>query len=181
MNALQTILVGIACGAGLGVTMKVADLLNEHGLKWFKGSSTLFGVLWGGFGALLVLLDAEVATIAVAMTVAFIPRGRLDYFNHQLAGAIIIVTFILTRSAEPVLFIIFLAAFLLFGGLKDFVDDVLRRQGILKRLTEWMLYYPVPTFIFGLVTHHWLPFWIFLIYTLAYNSTKAVAKRRGYQ
>ena len=28
-----------------GVTMKIADLLNEHGFKWFKGSAIIFGLL----------------------------------------------------------------------------------------------------------------------------------------
>ena len=34
-----------------GITMKIADLLDEHGLKWFKGSAIIFGILWGLFGS----------------------------------------------------------------------------------------------------------------------------------
>ena len=29
-----------------GITMKIADLLDEHGLKSFKGADILFGFLW---------------------------------------------------------------------------------------------------------------------------------------
>ncbi len=47
-----------------GVTMKVADLLNEHGLKLFRGSAILFGILWGFFGALLVaVIGGLIATM----------------------------------------------------------------------------------------------------------------------
>lgn len=28
-----------------GLTMKVADLSDEHGLKWFEGSAIIFGFL----------------------------------------------------------------------------------------------------------------------------------------
>ncbi len=64
------------------ITMKVADLFDEHGLKWFKGSTILFGFLWGGFGALLVLSNNTIANIMLAMSLAFLVRNRLDYLNH---------------------------------------------------------------------------------------------------
>ena len=35
---------------GYGITVKVADLLNEHGLKWFRGSPLLLVTLAGRSG-----------------------------------------------------------------------------------------------------------------------------------
>ena len=81
--------------AGLyGVTMKTADLLNEHKLKWFKGSNILFGFLEGFFAVLLIIGNIQVANLVLAQVIAFIVRGRVDYRNHMLAAAIIIVSFL---------------------------------------------------------------------------------------
>ena len=164
-----------------GVTMKVADLLNEHGLKWFKGSQIFFGVLWGIFGAVLVFSSPVVANIILAMNLAFIVRGRLDYFNHQLGASIIILAFLFYSPFELLLFAIFYAIFVLFGSIKDYIDDVLKKNGLFATINEAMLYYPIPTFIYCMLYGNWIVFWIFLFYTTAYNITKLVGKKYGYR
>ena len=164
-----------------GITMKIADLLNEHGLKWFKGSAILFGFLWGGFGVLLVLSNNTIANIMLAMNLAFIIRNRLDYINHQIAASIIIISFLFSSVFNPILFISFYAIFLVFGSSKDYVDDILKKKkGILVFLNEAMLYYPVPTFIYCLLYGNWIVFWAFLVYTIAYDTTKSIYKKKGY-
>ena len=164
-----------------GITMKIADLLNEHGLKWFKGSATIFGFLWGILGVLLVFSNNTIAIIMLAMNLAFIIRNRLDYINHQIAASIIIISFLFSSTFEPTLFIIFYLVFLIFGSLKDYVDDVLnKKSGILVSLNEAMLYYPIPTFIYCLFYGNWIVFWAFLTYTLAYDITKQIYKNKGY-
>ena len=90
-----------------GITMKIADLFNEHGLKWFKGSKILFGLLWGAFGALLILSNNTIANIMLAMNLAFIIRNRLDYINHQIAASIIIISFLFSSIFNPTLFLVF--------------------------------------------------------------------------
>ena len=67
------------------VTMKIADLLDEHGLSFFKGADILFGVLWGIFGALLCLSHTIIANVILAMMMGFVIRKRLDYINHIIA------------------------------------------------------------------------------------------------
>ena len=169
---------GILCA----ITMKIADLFNEHRLKeWFKGSAILFGILWGLFGVLLVLSNVYVANILLAMVIAFIIRNRLDYINHQIAATIIIISFLFFAIFNPWLFLIFFFIFLIFGSLKDYVDDVLKKKkGILVFLNEAMLYYPIPTLIYCILYGNWIVFWTFLLFTLSYDLTKHIAKNKGY-
>ena len=95
------------CAVLYGITMKLADLLNEHNLKWFKGSALIFGILWGAFGALLIFSNNAIANIILAMNIAFIVRNRLDYLNHQAAATIIIISFLFFAKFEPIIFLAF--------------------------------------------------------------------------
>lgn len=161
--------------------MKIADLLNEHKLKWFKGSSVIFGILWGIFGSLFLLTNNIIGNLVLAMNIAFIIRNRLDYINHQIAASIIIITFLFTTKFEPFLFLTFYIIFLVFGFLKDYIDDTLKKKsGLLVKLNESMLYYPIPTFIYCIYFGNWIVFFSFLIFTISYDLTKFIAKKKGY-
>lgn len=164
-----------------GITMKIADLLNEHGLKMFKGSAIIFGILWGVFGALLILSNNIIGNIILAMNIAFIIRNRLDCINHQIASSIILIAFLITSHFELNIFLPFYAIFLIFGSLKDYIDDKKKGKGILFILNESMFYYPIPTFIYCLLYGNWIVFFAFLFYTLAYDITKYVYKKKGYK
>ncbi len=166
---------------GYGVTMKVADLLDEHGLKLFRGAPLLFGLAWGAFGVALVAGDVAVANVVLAMNVAFIIRNRLDYLNHRIAASMIIVAFLLTSRFDPLLFLAFYVAFLAFGSIKDYLDDDVRSSSPAALLSEAMLYYPIPTLIYCLAYGNWIVFWVFLAYTISYNVTKLVARRYSYR
>ncbi|MFA6551707.1 MAG: hypothetical protein WCV41_04240 [Patescibacteria group bacterium] len=181
MLANNLILIIVVSAILYGITMKVADLLNEHGLKWFKGSAVFFGVLWGIFGSLLVIGDKNIANIILAMNVAFIIRNRLDFINHQIASTIIIIIFLFFSTFNPVLFTIFYIIFLIFGSLKDYVGDILKKKSVPATLNEAMLYYPIPTFIYCLIYGNWIIFWTFLLYTISYDYVKYLAKKRGYE
>ena len=164
-----------------GATMKIADLLDEHGLKLFKYSNLLFGVLWGLFGALLVLSNPVVANIVLAMNIAFIIRMRIDYLNHAVALTIILITFLFCGSINPVLFLVFYFIFLIFGSLED-IDDVLKRkESLLIRLSGTMFYYPVSALIYCLIYGNWIVFYVFLLYIASYDLTKYYAAKRGYK
>jgi hypothetical protein len=164
-----------------GITMKIADLLNEHGLKWFRGSAVAFGVMWGLSGALLILGNNTVANIILAMNIAFIIRNRLDFINHRIAASIIIIAFLFSASFEPWVFTAFLLIFAVFGSIKDYADDVLRMKGMLFALNEAMLYYPVPALVYCMLYGNWIVFWVFLLYTVSYDATKLIAARKGYR
>jgi len=177
MEILSIILLAIC----YGITMKIADLLNEHGLKWFKGSALIFGILWGLFGAALVLTDTAVAIVILAMNLAFLVRNRLDYFNHQVAATIIIVSYLLTQTFMPMLFGIFFAIFAIFGSLKDYVDDKLRKKGPIMWITESGWYYPIPGLIYSIMTNNWSVFVMTFFYVLSYNIVKYMATKKGYK
>jgi hypothetical protein len=164
-----------------GVTMKIADLLDEHGLKLFKYGDLIFGALWGLFGSLLILSDVTIANVILAMNIAFLIRRRIDYLNHAIAVTLIFITFFLYGSIRPILFLVFYFLFLIFGSLKDYIDDVLKKkEGFLVILNEAMLYYPIPTFVYCLIYGNWIVFWVFLLYTISYDLTKYCAGSKGY-
>lgn len=178
----MTLLLFLICAASYGTTMKFADLLNEHKLKWFKGSALLFGILWGLFGALLIMSHNAVANIILAMNIAFIIRNRLDYLNHQAAATIIIISFLFFAKFEPIIFIAFWLIFLICGAIKDYTGDVLKiKNGLFRFLFEYaMIYYPLPTFIYSLLFNDWAVFYVFTTYIIAYGAVKYFGARRGY-
>ena len=162
-----------------GITMKIADLLDEHGLKWFKGSTTIFGILWGLFGALLVASNVQVANVLLAMILAFIFRMRIDYKNHAIATVIIIASFLVYSSFEPLTFFIFLANFIIFGSLKDVMDDYFKRSDWLQKFTESGWYYVIPTLIFAYFTSAWIVFYVFTTYIVFYDIVKYVGENKS--
>lgn len=162
--------------------MKIADLLNEHGLKLFAGANVLFGFLWGFFGlAIIYYGNPVIGSVMIAMNIAFLIRNRLDYLNHQIASTIIILGGIILGDILIPELVVFYFVFLIFGYLKDYADDVLHAKGIFAWLSELMLYYPIPTLIYGLIYNEWSLFLVFTTYTVFYNLTKYIAKARGYK
>ncbi len=152
--------------------MKIADLNNEHGLKSFRGANIIFGLFWGIFGASLVIYDAAIANIILAMNLAFVIRMRLDYFNHSLAASIIIITFFLFREVELSIMLPFYCAFVIFGGIKDIRDDVLKERSILGTISESMWYYPISGLAYSVITTDYKVFFVLTAYTASYNITK---------
>lgn len=172
----------IICAALYAATMKIADLLNEHGLKSFKGSGVIFGIIWGSFGIILILLNNIIGNIILAMNIAFIARGRLDYLNHQIASSMIIIASLYVLKIELPLMIIFYLAFVIFGSLKDYIDDrLINKNKFLFILIEAMPYYPIATLLYCLIYGNWLIFWTFLTYTVIYDLVKYIYKRKGYK
>ena len=155
-----------------GITMKLADLFNEHGLKWFKGDAIIFGFIWGLFGSLLVLSHKDIANVVLAMILAFLIRKRLDYVNHVIAATIIIIVFFWKSSFDLDLFILFFGIFAIFGGLRDYLGDVRKKKDWLYKINEPAWYYIVPTAIYGIFTGNWKIFIVFTIYIIFYDLIK---------
>ena len=161
-----------------GATMKIADLLNEHGLRLFKYANLLFGLLWGLSGLILSLQAGSIiASVVLAMNVAFIVRGRLDYLNHQIASSIIILGIIMFIKVAIIELIVFYLIFLIFGFIKDYLGDTLQKK---NKLSEMMLYYPISTFIYSVIFGYWELFIVFTVYMISYNFVKLVARKKGY-
>ena len=158
-------------GLTFGSTMKTADLLDEHGLKWFKGSPILFGFLWGIAGAALVSLDAGVASAVMATILCFLFRFRLDYRNHALAAGLIILAFILRDRFDLPALLSFLAVFSLAGFLRDAVDNR-RSKDLIYWLSDLGWYNYAAPLAYGICSGDWLVFLAFSAYALSYSIVK---------
>ncbi len=161
-----------------GFTMKLADLVNEHGLRLFVFDSYIFGAMWGVFGSLLILSDlgsagGAVANAVLAMILAFIIQLRIDYLNHAIGTVMVIITFLGTSALIPNIFFVFFTSFVFFGVIRAYLGDIRAKKDIWYRLSEpgWAHYYIVP-FIWSAVTGIWLVFIVFAIYRSCYNIAK---------
>lgn len=158
-----------------GFTMKTADLLGEHGLRWFKGSNILFGFLWGGFGALMILSGNILANFFIAMLIHWILRYRIDSLEHGLAGAIMLIAFVLNIPNfifNPIIFWVVLITFSIHGLLNDMADRKEIKGFIAKYAESNSHYFTIPI-ILMIINFGW---WIILIvsacHIVSYETTK---------
>jgi hypothetical protein len=155
-----------------GATMKLADLFDEHGMHWFAGDKIVFGFLWGIFGALLVLSRVDIANFILAMVLAFIVRMRIDYRNHAIATAIIILAFVWKSQFDAIVFFVFFASFVIFGMLRDYLGDARQRHDWLYFINEPAWYYVIPPLVYAVFTGDWLLFWISTTSIVLYDLIK---------
>ena len=74
-----------------GFGQDFADLLDEHGLKWFKGSAIIIGVISGIAAGIRMILYAPTGAQEVAILLYWLVMNKLDYLNHQISAAIILL------------------------------------------------------------------------------------------
>lgn len=166
-----------------GLTMKIADLLGEHGLKWFKGSALFFGVLWGIFGALMILSNNFLANFFIAMLIHWTLRYRIDRLEHGIAAAIIYTVFILNLSNFtfiPLIFWIILIPFSIFGLINDAADrkDI---KGFIAKLGQSQFFYFVIPFILLLINlNYWIILVVSMCHIISYETIKYIYKKKGY-
>lgn len=153
-----------------GTTMKIADALDEHGLKWFKGAPMLFGVLWGLFGFLLIIANPIIANVLLARILSYLPRVRLDYANHGVAATIIIIGFMYSSVFIPTLFVLFFVIFLLFGMMRDYYGK--RTKTLVYKITEPAFHYILFTLVYSIAVKDFTLFWVFTVSQLSYDLVK---------
>jgi hypothetical protein len=76
--------VGLAALAfAFGWMLKLSDLLQEHGYRWFRGSAFVTGLASAGLGVgLVVLSHTPLRLLWLAVLLSWIVRGRIDGPNH---------------------------------------------------------------------------------------------------
>jgi hypothetical protein len=160
-------------------TMKVADNLNEHGLKLFKGSNIIFGILWGSFGSLLILHDYTLTNLWLAVLFGWILRAKVDRINHGIASAIILVTFIFNLNKfvfKEDLFLIFFIGMVIIG----LAHDYLHLQKIVnQRFSEYFhstVYYTALPIIYSVVTGQWIIFASMFSFVISYELVRSWSK-----
>lgn len=180
LNLLEIVKIS-ALSILFSVTMKIADLLDEHGLKWFKHADILFGVLWGVFGALLAVSDEVIANVLLAMMMGFVVRKRLDYTNHIIAFAIIVSTIFWYSKIIPGVFLAFFVTIVVLGLIKDLKYNQ-KKNKFSKLIEKVYLYIPLiyalPSLVYSILYGNWNVFIAFFLYDFAYNITRIVAKKR---
>ena len=163
---------GLIFSALFGTFAKIADVLEEHGLKWFYGSNIFFGLLWGFMGGLTILNNFTVGTFWIAIVLQWICRGKIDRPSHGIGASIMILVYIYLISIgyniEWNLLIVVIPLFILVSIIKKII-----------LLPHIIIDYNIYIFILLIIWSIWDPqLWIiflsFLVNTIFYQGTKRV-------
>lgn len=163
------------------VSMKIADNLNEHGFKWFKGSNILFGILWGVIGSLLISQNNILANVWIAALIGWILRGKEDRINHGIASAIILLTFIFRLHSfkfDSILFITFFIGMVVSGLIHDYLSNKKFIKDIYSELFHSLLYYTLIPLIYAIFTKEWVVFMSLFPFVIAYEITRFYFNQR---
>lgn len=162
------------------IMMKISDLLDEHGLKLFKGASYFFSFLCAIFGCLLIISNNVIANIIFAMVMGFVVRKRIDYNNHILAFIIITSCFFTCAQLIAQIYFPFLFIIVLLGFLKD-TKYRSNNSKTLKIINKIYLYVPIiyalPSLVYSIISSEWIVFFVFFIYDFSYNITRLAGER----
>ena len=177
MNNIITILL---LSAFFGFTVKMADLLNEHGLKLFKGSAFLFGMLWGLTGAFFILSNNILSSFFLAILLHWILRYRIDYINHGIAASIILITFFYNLPNFMMNWTVFLTIFVtysFFGLLNDASDrgDIRGKLSKIFKLNTHLII--VPLMLALLNSSYWIIAGSSILQIVFYDLTAKIGMR----
>ncbi len=157
-----------------GSCMKIADLLNEHGLKWFKGSAIIFGILWGFWGAILILSNNLLAIFFLALLVHYILRYRIDYLNHGIAVSIMLLVFLYNLPNFTIDWLLFLVIFITYSVHGLFNDAVDRKEigGIwAKYFKSNSHYFTIPIILTIVNPIYWIVLAVSALHIISYEIT----------
>ena len=158
-----------------GITMKISDLADEHGLKLFRGGALLFGVLWGGLGALMMLGNNLLANFFIALLIHWILRYRIDRLNHGAAASIMLIAFLYNLPNFAIDWLLFPAILIVYSvhGLLNDAADRKEIRGILARYVESNSHYlTVPIILMIINPEYWLVFAASALHIIFYETTK---------
>jgi len=174
---IQTIILSIL----FAVSMKLADLLNEHGLKLFKCSNIIFGIFWGLFGSLLILSDNFLANLWIAALIGWIFRGKEDYLNHGIASGFILTTFVLNIKNFQLdlnLFLTFFISMVLFGLIHDWLSENKKVSKTTSEYFHTICYYTILPIVYSSITKDWIILISFLSFIISYEIVRFWGNRK---
>lgn len=142
-----------------GISQKLADAVNEHGTVLFKGANIFFGIIFGISGSILISMNNTFAEFYLGLVIYWLIAGKLDFFNHQLSGSIMLLaasynfkTFDI--NILNIVFIIFI--FFLFKVAKIFLSAF-----------NWKINYSIDNkihhFIIAIILGLWFTNWLITI------------------
>ncbi len=158
------------------LVIKIADLLDEHGLFLFRGADLLFGILWGIAFVILIQVHTLIASFWIAMLLYWIIFMKIDFVNHAVALAIIVIALLWKPLAID--WIVLGSVLIVYGGFA-----LLRRYGTIKRNLFLDLNGHVFLLLLALLFIDIKYGIIILSYgveSVVYHMTKRIAARHGY-
>ena len=163
MDILLIIIITIFCN----VFQKIADALDEHGLKLFRHADVLFGVIWGILWALLTNVNSNVATYSVALIFYWLIKGKIDYVNHAISIIIVFSSLFILKTYPSGLFIFILLGYLVLDKISHSVKFLSKNnlKVFLKLLSP---------LVFSLYVQDFLPILIAFLSVLTVHITKLV-------
>lgn len=132
-----------------GFSTDFADLLDEHGLKWFPGANIFFGILWGVAGAVMIFLIPSISAFVFGLLLYWILMEKIDYLNHLIATVIILLTvswYAYLGAVDFFLVGVFLFSYLIIAAANSFLK---KKYGNLKFLVAR---HYIPTILLSLVS-----------------------------
>ena len=84
---IQTFLIGLA----FGITQKISDAQNEHGLILGRYIYLVSSLLFGFFGILLVQRSEYLLYTILTLIIYWLIKSKIDYWNHGLSISIILI------------------------------------------------------------------------------------------
>jgi len=142
-----------------GVTSKFADLLNEHGVRWFRGASHLLGAIWALLALCLTLTDSLVAAVWLSTVLFWFYRVKLDHFNHALAGVCVIGAglYMMRYHDVSLLAVVALTGWLVLSGeVNTFLKRSTDNRGVTLFLRLRLRYYAGPLAL-AVIEGSWAP------------------------
>ena len=158
-----------------GFFTKLADLLDEHGLKMFKGADILFGILWGIFGTLVIIFNSLLATFYLAILINWMIRENIDYLNHRIAIAIILVGVLFSGIVANLDLLLFVITLILFTGIGMLIDYKIIKRNFLTN-NNLFIFIALAIMIYFRVDY-WIVFVSYLLNSITYQSVKSWGKR----
>ena len=162
------------------ITMKISDLLDEHGLHWFKGDALIFSILCAISGSLLIFIDDITAQMIFAMIISFVVRKRIDFFNHIIAFIILVTSYLINAKINVRWFLFFFIAVIILGCVKD-LKYTAKKSKIIKVISCIYLYIPIiyaiPALLYSIITKDWIFYISFFLFDLSYNITRLIGEK----
>lgn len=67
-----------------GITIKLADAHDEHGMKSFPWAAMIYGVLWWISWAYIISFSSEMQALYLSIIFYWIYKFKIDYPNHAI-------------------------------------------------------------------------------------------------
>lgn len=150
-----------------GFFVDFADLLDEHGLVWFRGAPLVFGILGAIFGSLIIFLNVPASLYVSTLVLYWVIKQKLDFLNHAVMGSVILFCSIIFIPRSDLVTIALVAGF---GtqALQGFIGTYIKNKFTLNSITKELirLRHFVPPIAISLVVTDLTPLYVFVFFTI---------------